>query len=111
MSISGNFVARRTIEKMRRDGMNHLGDEGGVRYNRKPYADTTGYTPVNHVNKLIDPSRWQPLVVEHYEGTYRVQSFLTPQFATLKPRLSTNVEQFEIPSPGRNLDGELGYQR
>lgn len=29
------------------DGMNQLGTEGGRRYNLQPYADYTGYYPVN----------------------------------------------------------------
>jgi hypothetical protein len=40
--------------------MNQLGDEGGVLCNRQPYADYTGYDPVNTAYDLRDPSRWQP---------------------------------------------------
>ena len=44
------------------DGMNQLGDEGGQKYNRRPYEDYTGYAPVNTPQFLFNPSRWQPLV-------------------------------------------------
>ncbi len=124
-------MARKTIEKFRRDGLNSLGDHGGVKYNRKPYADTTGYTPINQVNKLVDPSRsvsmvsgidatisllmifcrWQPLLVEHYDGTYRIQSYLTPQMANVKPISMKSVEQFKVPPHGRSLDGDNDYNK
>ena len=40
-----------------RDGSNQLGDLNGG----EPYSDYTGYSPVNDVDRVSDPNRWQPL--------------------------------------------------
>ena len=35
----GNLAGKAVVAYREHDGMNQLGDEGGVRYNRSPYAD------------------------------------------------------------------------
>ncbi|RVT51683.1 vanadium-dependent haloperoxidase [Rubrivivax albus] len=67
------------------DGMNQLGDAGGRQFNRVPYADTTGYAPVNTADALKDPSRWQPAVVSRGNGIFTDQRFVTPQWAQTLP--------------------------
>ena len=59
----GNLAGKAVVANRERDGMNQLGDEGGRKYNRLPYADYTGYEPVNTAYDLRDPSRWQPRVL------------------------------------------------
>ena len=68
-----------------RDGMNQLGDEGGRVYDLRPYADYTGYVPVNTPWKLWNPSRWQPLFTTPGNGTFLGQQFATPQWGATTP--------------------------
>jgi hypothetical protein len=68
----GNFAAQEVLEARRDDGSNQEGDP--------PYADTTGYKPVNSPDELKDPNRWQPLRV----GS-NVQTFVTPHWGQVRP--------------------------
>lgn len=79
--------------------MNQLGDEGGQKYNRRPYADYTGYKPVNTPYALIDPSRWQPLVVTDGSGIFRTQQFVTPQMRLTLPYSYPDPATFTAPAP------------
>src|SRR5437879_1337740 len=65
----GNTACAAVLEARHHDGANQLGDEPGAP-TRAPYADYTGYRPVNAPMDLTaafepstvhDPSRWQPL--------------------------------------------------
>ena len=67
------------------DGMNQLGDANGRQFNRMPYADTTGYRPVNTGDVLRDPSRWQPAIVSRGNGIFNDQRFVTPQWGQTLP--------------------------
>jgi hypothetical protein len=49
----GTLVAKAVTDFRHKDGSNQLGG----------YADTTGYTPVNDWNRVVDRWRWQPLRV------------------------------------------------
>lgn len=91
----GNLAARHVIESREDDGMNRRGTEGGVQYHRQPYADYTGYQPVNTAYKLRNPSRWQPDVVPKGNGIFAVQQFVTPQLG--------RVEAFTFDDPGEFL--------
>lgn len=94
----GNRAGRAVVAARQTDVMNQLGNEGGKRYNRRPYEDYTGYTPVNSPYELLDPSRWQPLLVTPGNGTFSAQHFVTPQWsvrvnhvmasATMRPMFS-----------------------
>jgi hypothetical protein len=59
----GNAAGHAVAAAREHDGMNQLGDEGGRRFNRRPYSDYLGYEPVNTAYELHDPSRWQPNIV------------------------------------------------
>jgi hypothetical protein len=52
----GNFCAAAVILSRHNDGANQLGD-----LHFPPYSDYTGYVPVNTVDQIINPNRWQPL--------------------------------------------------
>lgn len=109
----GNVAGRSVISDRVRDGMNELGDEGGRRYNRQPYADHIGYEPVNTAHTLHDPSRWQPNIVTEGHGIFTVQECVTPQFSITRPYSYESPEQFEVPPP-RNSDWQrnpTGYRR
>ena len=82
-----------------RDGMNQRGDEGGRVYDRRPYADYTGYVPVNSPWTLRDPSRWQPLFITPGNGTFLGQQFITPQWGLTQPYSSSNPSRFNALPP------------
>jgi hypothetical protein len=94
-NVAGNAVAA----ARERDGMNQLGDEGGRVYDRRPYADYTGYTPVNTSWKLWSPSRWQPLFTTSGNGTFLGQQFATPQWGLTTPYSYRNAAAFRTPPP------------
>ena len=81
----GNRAGNAIVAARERDGMNQLGDEGGRQYNRQPYADYTGYEPVNTAYTLSNPSRWQPNVVTTGNGLFKAQQFVTPQLRLTVP--------------------------
>jgi len=107
----GNRAGKAIVAFRERDGMNQLGDEGGQKYNRQPYADYTGYAPVNTVDDLRDPSRWQPRQVAVGGGIFRVQEFVTPQYRKTRPYSYVNPNQFSVPRPASsNPTGPHGRQ-
>lgn len=107
----GNRAGKAIVAFRERDGMNQLGDEGGVKYNRQPYADTTGYQPVNTPTDLRDPSRWQPRVTTDGSGIFRVQQFVTPQYARTRPYSYRSPEFFLLPRPdASNPRGRNGFE-
>lgn len=108
----GNRAGRAVAAARVHDGMNQLGDEGGVTFNREPFADYTGYQPVNTAYELRDPSRWQPRSVSSGFGIFRVQQFVTPQYARTRPYSYTNPNQFQAPRPSASdpRGNRQGYQ-
>lgn len=95
----GNSAGEAVVAGRLHDGMNQLGDEGGRKYNRQPYADYLGYQPVNTADSIRDPSRWQPNVVTEGNGVFRVQEFVTPQWSVTRPYSYSDPEEFRIPAP------------
>ena len=95
----GNAAGRHLVAARERDGMNQLGDEGGVVYNRRPYEDYTGYRPVNTAYELTNPSRWQPLIGTIGNGTFNIQQFITPQWALTRPYSYERPDRFRSPAP------------
>src|SRR5580704_3621011 len=71
----GHNACQAVLDFRHRDGANQLGD-------RHPgaYSDYTGFTPANTAEVLIDPNRWQPLLVN---GTS--QKWLLPHWAMVRP--------------------------
>lgn len=106
----GNRAGFAVVAAREHDGMNQLGDEGGRLYNRQPYADYTGYQPVNTAYELIDPSRWQPLVVTQGNGLFRVQQFVTPQLRLTEPYSYDDPSVFSVPPPADSSPSSPGYQ-
>jgi hypothetical protein len=99
----GILAAKNAMAALKHDGTNRDGDEGGRQYNRQPYADYTGYEPVNTAYDLRDPSRWQPNVIT--KGTsagkavFTVQQFAMPQYARVKPFSYESPAQFRVAPP------------
>jgi hypothetical protein len=103
----GNLAGKGVIAARARDGMNLRGDEGR-RYNPKPFADYTGYQPVNTAFDLVNPSRWQPQLTPHRrrlgagvgdKGVFTVQQFAIPQMRLVKPYTFEDPGQFRLAPP------------
>ncbi|MFB6522419.1 DUF6851 domain-containing protein [Streptomyces sp. NPDC056401] len=94
----GILAAKNAIKARKGDGSNREGDEGGRKYNRQPYADYTGYQPVNTVEWLRNPSRWQPNVTSS-NNVYKAQQFATPYYGRVKPFTYDNPERFHVSPP------------
>ncbi|WBB61035.1 hypothetical protein O7599_00285 [Streptomyces sp. WMMC500] len=105
----GNVAAKNAWNALKNDGMNVLGYEGGRTYNPTPWADYTGYQPVNTAFDVNNPSRWQPQLQRHNGrragggpgdlGIYVTQHFVTPQAARTKPHIFKDPAQFRLPRP------------
>jgi hypothetical protein len=91
----GNVTARALIAFRHADGANQLGNlslPNPVTGLRTPYSDYTGYAPVNPPDRIVDPTRWQPLTINGV-----VQKFATPQFYKVVPFALTSGSQFRMP--------------
>jgi len=96
----GNMAGNSVVRAKMPDGLNQLGDEGGRKYNLQPFADYTGYQPVNTAYELRHPSRWQPNVLaKGTTGVYEVQQFVTPQMARTTPYTFADPKAFLLPPP------------
>lgn len=94
----GNVAGRLVVEGRQNDGMNQLGNEGRDN-NFMPYMDYTGFKPVNNAYRLRRPSKWQPDLQRLGLGIYKVQQFVTPQYALVEPYSYENPHHFYIPPP------------
>ncbi|WP_225801861.1 DUF6851 domain-containing protein [Streptomyces sp. NK15101] len=94
----GILAAKNAFAARKDDGTNREGTAGGRKYNRQPYADYTGYRPVNSPQKLRDPSRWQPNTFDK-GGVFTAQNFATPQFGRVKPFTYDSPTQFKVAPP------------
>src|SRR5690606_27127311 len=95
----GNVAGKAVADGRKRDGFNRDGDEGGQKYNLQRYADYTGYEPVNSPFDLKDPSRWQPKVVTQGGGIFKIQKYVTPQYALTDPFSYKNPKKYKVPKP------------
>jgi len=93
-NVAGNAVVAGRIN----DGMNQLGNVGRD-FNLMPYMDYTGYQPVNTAYQLPNPSKWQPDIQRQGVGLYKVQQFVTPQYAFVEPYSYRNPKRFHVPPP------------
>jgi len=99
----GATAAQAVLEFRHRDGANQLGDEPGGTPG-VAYSDYTGYVPVNTWDQIKNPDHWQPLCLPlpppgATECTGKIQSFLTPFWARVKPFALTKPSQFRPPGP------------
>lgn len=107
----GNLAGAAVVAGRLRDGMNEVGDVGRE-YHFRPYADYTRYRPVNTAEKLLDPSRWQPDVQLKGLGLYKIQKFVTPQYALVEPYSYADPERFHAPPPSSsNYENRRAYRR
>ena len=80
----GNVAGAAVVAARERDGMNQLGGDCS-QFDLRPYADCTGYRPVNKAEKLVDPRRWQPDTLTTGSGIFFSQQFVTPQLGSTQP--------------------------
>jgi hypothetical protein len=95
----GNVAAAAVIEYRRHDGANQHGDEVGC--NGVPYSDYTFYQPVNPIDKVYDPDRWQIIPFDDGKGKSGkiYVNFLTPHWYRVKPFGLKKSDQFRSPPP------------
>jgi hypothetical protein len=99
----GNLAAAAVIEYRRRDGSNQHGDDPTS--SGKPYSDTTGYQPVNPIDRIVDPDRWQQIPFDDGKGGTIYPNFLTPHWYKVKPFALESSEQFR-PGPYPKVGSE-----
>ncbi len=93
----GNRAANAVLAYRDRDGSNHDGKEPGS--DGTPYSDYTGYEPVNPVDRIVDPDRWQPITFTRPDGTKFTPGFLTPHWLEMKPFALESAAQFRAEPP------------
>ncbi len=76
----GNAASAAVLAVRHHDGSNQTGDLAPG-----AYSDYTGYQPVNPPTTLIDPNRWQPLLVVNSKGQTTTQAYTTPQWGNVTP--------------------------
>jgi hypothetical protein len=85
----GEAAARALLDSRHDDGSNQLGDLAPGEY-----ADYTGYVPRNSPDRLVDPTRWQPLRLVDASGNTFVQTFLTPHWYNVRPFALSSAAMF-----------------
>lgn len=95
----GTLAGRGVVDGRLHDGMNQRGDADGRRYGLTPYADYTGYRPVNTAYKLRHPARWQPALQRRGMGIHTIQQFVTPQYALTEPYSYPHPGSYEVTLP------------
>ncbi len=93
----GNVAASALIEYRKHDGSNQLGDEPGG--DGTPYADYTGYKPVNTAQKLVDPIRWLPIPFSDGKGGTVTPGYLSAQWGKVTPFALERPDHFRPPPP------------
>lgn len=101
----GNLAAAAVCAYRHHDGANQLGDEVGS--NGVPYSDYTFYAPVNTVEKVNDPNRWQPIPFVNPKGGTVAPGFLTPHWYRVRPFALDRSDQFRPPAPPKVDSAEL----
>ena len=89
----GRAACEEVLTVRHADGANQLGDRTPL--NPVPYADYTGYVPVNTVDILNDPNHWQPLATP----SGAPQQFLTPQWGGVRPFAITSLDDLRPEPP------------
>jgi len=106
----GNAAGKALVAARKNDGMNQLGNEGDRTYHRAPYADYTGYAPVNTAYELSDPSRWQPAMTGT-RGLFKIQQFVTPQMRLTEPYSYVTPKRFRAKPPVKSNVHNYGAYR
>ena len=111
----GNVACAAVLNFRHNDGSNQLGNltASGV-----PYADYTGYLPVNHPSTVpvipatvVDVNHWQPLQYVDASGTFVTPKFIGPHWNKVIPFALTSGDQFrsQIARSGPALSGSTTF--
>ena len=92
----GNAAAAAVLDYRHHDGSNQLGD-----LHPGAYSDYTGYHAVNTPTTIIDPNRWQPLLVSNSQGGVATQVYTTPQWGLVTPFALTSGSALRPGPPAR----------
>lgn len=87
----GNLAAEAVINFRHHDGANQLGTPR--------YADTTFYTPVNTVDEIKDPNRWQPLRFSDGNGGFVIPGYIAPHWGSVVPFALKAPDQYRPSAP------------
>lgn len=94
----GNVMAATLLDFRHQDGSNQLGNDSlgvlGI-----PYSDTSGYSPVNSPDRIIDIERWTPERIPIDNTLGSIQQFLTPHWGQVTPFGLKSGDQFRPPAP------------
>lgn len=112
----GSAAARVELAYCHGDGANQLGDAapGGL-----PYADYTGYAPMNPpmivgaptpLDLIPAPDRWQPLTYTDAAGVVRTPAFVGAAWQRVKPFALTAGDQYRPGPPARFGSAEYEEQ-
>lgn len=107
----GNLAGAAVVAARENDGMNQLGNEGGGLYNRRRYADYTGYEPENTAYHLKKAGRWQPDILTAGAGIFQVQQHVTPQMALTDSYTGLNPSDYPTPRPKASQTGAPAYKQ
>ena len=103
----GNIAGKNAVQQAKYDNMNILGNKGKNYEDLfHPYYDYTGYAPINMATRIIDPTRWQPAILnrgdDHY-GAFVSQQFITPQLREITPfTFKKDLNKIFLKPPGRS---------
>lgn len=78
----GNLAARAVLDFRHGNGSNQ---SGALTPSSVPYADWTGYAPVNTPENIVDAGRWQLLRVSDGQGGTVVQKYIAPHWGLVTP--------------------------
>jgi len=100
----GNLVARLIIDYHNGDESN----ENGILFHFAPWADFTGYQPVNPPEPapVKDINHWQPLLVNG-----KVQQFLAAQWPLVEPFALQFAKQFRPDPPFNMKDSPTDFKK
>jgi len=104
----GRAAAMAVLAYRKDDGANQLGDQPGGK--AEPYADYTGYEPVNTAYDLKKHRRWQPRLVTSRYGIARIQHFVTPQYALTEPYSYEDPTDYGVPWPDKTFGSKAKYK-
>src|ERR1700730_6864490 len=113
----GNVACAAVLNFRHADGSNQLGNltASGV-----PYADYTGYVPLNPPSTVpvdpatvVDVNHWQPLQYFDASGTFVTPKFIGPQWNKVIPFALTSADQFRslIAQSGPALFGSATFMQ
>jgi uncharacterized protein DUF6851/vanadium-dependent haloperoxidase-like protein len=101
----GTICAKAVTDFRHGDGANQLGD-----LHPGPYTDYTGYVPVNTVDRINDPNRWQPLEFCDGKGGFVSPAYVAPHWGHVVPFALTSWDQFRLEGPKQYPEGRYHAQ-